>query len=191
MHGGDQHKDCEGMRRYWFVPLAVLLFFLLRQPNASSNRGSPGSTATPSPTTALLAIQPTAVPTMMVASEPTTEVPTPRPVLPILTPAWTPSPAPALANPSQVQPSATVAPEQPSAIRPIPTDLPALAPEVAPPTPAVVHVPSQPAQPVRLIIPMIDLDMRPVAVGLDEERVPIVPRHDIGWYEHSAMPGQG
>lgn len=28
-------------------------------------------------------------------------------------------------------------------------------------------------------------------VGLDSERVPIVPKHDIGWYFYSAPPGAG
>jgi LPXTG-site transpeptidase (sortase) family protein len=49
----------------------------------------------------------------------------------------------------------------------------------------------QPAQPVRIQIPAIKLDYRPVSVGLDKNRVPIVPKHDVGWYNLSAMPGQG
>lgn len=31
----------------------------------------------------------------------------------------------------------------------------------------------------------------PMAVGLDEQRVPIVPRHDVGWYAGGAYPAQG
>ncbi len=47
------------------------------------------------------------------------------------------------------------------------------------------------AEPVRLVIPAIDLDRPLVSVGLDKNRVPIVPKHDIGWYNLSAAPGQG
>ncbi len=48
-----------------------------------------------------------------------------------------------------------------------------------------------PAQPVRIQIPAIKLDYKPVSVGLDKNRIPIVPKHDVGWYNLSAMPGQG
>jgi LPXTG-site transpeptidase (sortase) family protein len=44
---------------------------------------------------------------------------------------------------------------------------------------------------VRLVIPGIDLDRELFSVGLDENRVPIVLPHDIGWYNLSAQPGQG
>lgn len=43
----------------------------------------------------------------------------------------------------------------------------------------------------RLDIPDIGLDVQPIAVGLDDQQVPIVPRHDVGWFESSALPGQG
>jgi LPXTG-site transpeptidase (sortase) family protein len=49
----------------------------------------------------------------------------------------------------------------------------------------------KPSQPVRLSIPKINLDLKPVSVGLDKNRVPVVPKHDVGWYNLSAMPGQG
>lgn len=45
--------------------------------------------------------------------------------------------------------------------------------------------------PTRMQIPAIGLDVRPVSVGLDKNRHPIVPKHDVGWYNLSAMPGQG
>ncbi|HEY0602190.1 MAG TPA: sortase [Herpetosiphonaceae bacterium] len=48
-----------------------------------------------------------------------------------------------------------------------------------------------PSQPVRLQIPAINLDYQPVSVGLDQHNIPIVPKHDVGWYNFSAMPGQG
>jgi sortase (surface protein transpeptidase) len=46
------------------------------------------------------------------------------------------------------------------------------------------------ARPVRLIIPAIGLDQRTVSAGLDAHQVGIVPKHDIGWYNLSARPGQ-
>ncbi len=48
-----------------------------------------------------------------------------------------------------------------------------------------------PGEPVRLVIPAIDLDRSLLSVGLDKRRVPIVPKHDIGWYNLSATPGRG
>jgi LPXTG-site transpeptidase (sortase) family protein len=70
-------------------------------------------------------------------------------------------------------------------------DPPALEPEVAPPTPAPAPTAAfHPAQPVRLEIPALGLNLKPIPVGLDENRVPIVPKHDVGWYTSSAMPGQ-
>lgn len=47
------------------------------------------------------------------------------------------------------------------------------------------------SEPVRLVIPAIELDRPLLAVGLDKRRVPIVPKHDIGWYNLSAAPGRG
>ncbi len=44
---------------------------------------------------------------------------------------------------------------------------------------------------MRLVIEVIGLDLPVVAVGLDAQRYPIVPRHDVGWYTLSAQPGQG
>ncbi len=66
--------------------------------------------------------------------------------------------------------------------------LPALA---SPPTQAQLARPTKATAPTRMQIPAIGLDMRTVSVGLDKKRQPIVPNHDIGWYNLSAMPGQG
>ena len=80
---------------------------------------------------------------------------------------------------------------------------PALAPEIAPPTAPpqptaaplnqqVVPTPgSTQLIPVRLQIPAINLDLKPISVGIDRNRVPIVPKHDVGWYNASALPGKG
>ena len=91
--------------------------------------------------------------------------------------------------------SATQTPEA-TAAGPISTsssvDVPVLDPAVAAPTPPDVGSPGvEGSQPARLIIPAIALDTAPRAVGLDERRVPIVPKHDVGWFENSAVPGQG
>lgn len=103
-----------------------------------------------------------------------------------------PTEAPTLAPPTT--PPATVAP---------PTEAPTLAPPTATPVPATptaepaTATPEPltptpvPSPPVRLAIPEIDLDRELVSVGLDENRIPIVPNHDVGWYNLSASPGQG
>ncbi len=54
---------------------------------------------------------------------------------------------------------------------------------------ATPHAPA--ANPVRLRIPAIKLDEPLVSVGLDKERRPIVPKHNVGWYQWSARPGEG
>ena len=41
------------------------------------------------------------------------------------------------------------------------------------------------------MIDAVDIDQQIVSVGLDKKRVPIVPDHDVGWYNLSAQPGQG
>jgi LPXTG-site transpeptidase (sortase) family protein len=51
--------------------------------------------------------------------------------------------------------------------------------------------PAIPSEPVRIVIPDIDMDRPLLQVGIDAETVPIVPKHDAGWYEGSARPGQG
>lgn len=72
-------------------------------------------------------------------------------------------------------------------------DVPALQIGSAPPTPDVAAPISDaaPADPVRIVIEAINLDSRLINVGLDENRIPIVPPHDPGWYRLSARPGQG
>lgn len=50
---------------------------------------------------------------------------------------------------------------------------------------------SKASPPVRLVIKDIGINRPLVSVGLDKARMPIVPRHDVGWYNLSAEPGQG
>jgi LPXTG-site transpeptidase (sortase) family protein len=45
------------------------------------------------------------------------------------------------------------------------------------------------ASPVRLRIPAIKVDQPIITVGLDKQRRPIVPMHNVGWYTYSARPG--
>jgi len=49
----------------------------------------------------------------------------------------------------------------------------------------------QPGEPSRIVIEAVGMDQQIVSVGLDKKRVPIVPDHDVGWYNLSAQPGQG
>lgn len=89
-------------------------------------------------------------------------------------------------------------PTQP-AVTPLPTLTPTVIPTATPvpappPTTAPSPVPTarpEAMPPVRLVIDAIDLDRVLVPVGLDANRVPVVPDHDVGWYRLGAMPGQG
>jgi sortase (surface protein transpeptidase) len=56
---------------------------------------------------------------------------------------------------------------------------------------AATPAPAKASDPVRIVIEQIKMDRPLIAVGLDQQRVPIVPRHDVGWYKLSARPGQG
>lgn len=120
--------------------------------------------------------------------------------------AQSPVASPAPTTPASLgEPSATLDPPSPEATAQLilpPTPLPpTVAPTDAPAPPAAPPATSQPAPqpaalrkgsaPVRLVIGDIGMDRKIVSVGLDKSRVPIVPNHDVGWYNLSAMPGQG
>lgn len=47
------------------------------------------------------------------------------------------------------------------------------------------------AVPTRIVARDVGMDARIVAVGLDAQGMPVVPDHDVGWYNRSALPGQG
>ncbi len=49
----------------------------------------------------------------------------------------------------------------------------------------------EPTVPLTITIETIDMDQPLIPVGLDENNVPIVPRHNVGWYIYSAEPGMG
>jgi len=61
----------------------------------------------------------------------------------------------------------------------------------AAPAGAVEQLKASDKDPVRIVIEQIKMDRKMVSVGLDKQQVPIVPKHDVGWYNLSAMPGQG
>jgi hypothetical protein len=58
-------------------------------------------------------------------------------------------------------------------------------PPTATPEPIVV------SDPVRVVAATIGLDEALTPVGLDKQRIPIVPDHDVGWYTLSARPSEG
>jgi LPXTG-site transpeptidase (sortase) family protein len=72
---------------------------------------------------------------------------------------------------------------------PIPTQPPPPPTATTEPTPTASPLPV--SDPVRIVIEEIALDQPLVSVGLDANRAPVVPNHDVGWYNLSARPGQG
>lgn len=58
------------------------------------------------------------------------------------------------------------------------------------PRPSIGRQPSL-VRPIRISIPAIGVDAPITAAGLDAQGVPIVPKHDVGWYTLSAAPGEG
>ena len=133
-------------------------------------------------------LSPTAAATKLAAA-----VGTPSP-LPSATPRPTDLPRPtrtAKPTPSPL-PTQTVPPE--ITAKPQELDTPTLTERNAPPTAAPEPPPnpvSDPGVPVRLTLSSIGIDAVPISVGLDPSNIPIVPKHDVGWYNLSARPGQG
>jgi sortase (surface protein transpeptidase) len=131
-----------------------------------------------------------AVPPTATAALPATAEPTARLILP----------AASAIPPTAEAPRATLTPTTAAAsaaikatVAPKATAVSEAAPKAtaAPEAPAQPSEPTQPSEPVRLAIGDIALDGRVVSVGLDKDRIPIVPKHDIGWYNLSARPGEG
>ncbi len=127
---------------------------------------------------------------------------------PTTAPAATSVPAPtaeavATAPPEAVStaPTAELFRAEPTSSIALPTSTPAqeLSTATAAPTeeiaatarPAADIEPGQPGEPTRIVIEAVGIDHTIVSVGLDKKRVPIVPDHDVGWYNLSAQPGQG
>lgn len=141
--------------------------------------------APPPPSTVAQAVMPAASASATAPSTPTK--------LPA-TPTTAPTLAPTEVATATIEPAAidtVAATEAPAASGDV-NDTPRLTTDSAPPTPAPPNADAvQPSEPVRMQIPAIGLDYKPVSVGLDQNRIPIVPKHDVGWYNLSAMPGQG
>jgi sortase (surface protein transpeptidase) len=110
------------------------------------------------------------------AAQPAAIAPTPLP----------PTEAPTAAPPTLAPPTAAPPTQAPPTATPVPATAEPATATPAPPTPR-----PEPSPPVRMLIPEIGLDRELLSVGLDENRVPVVPNHDVGWYNLSASPGQG
>lgn len=92
---------------------------------------------------------------------------------------------------STAAPTATFAPTIEPTATPEPSATPVPATQVVV-EPTAAPAPAQAAStPNRIVISAIGLDQPLVSVGLDGNNVPIVPKHNVGWYNYSARPGQG
>ncbi|MCS6882391.1 MAG: class F sortase [Oscillochloridaceae bacterium] len=98
----------------------------------------------------------------------------------------TPRAATATSRPVTATPGAATAIPRPVTATPAPVTA---TPRAATATPAPLAR-RDGGPPVRLVIPAIELDQKVAPVGLDRNRIPIVPKHDVGWYNLSAAPGQ-
>ncbi len=181
-------KVLEDMRKHSVVPVVLLAMFIFARPwdighteNRARHQAALGIRAGSAP----IAIAGLPQPAEFLPT-PTVTTPTPSAVPP--TPTALPSPtAPATAT---AAPTATATP--PPTPTMTATAPPTVAPtEVPPEPPTSTPVPVRASPPVRLIIPAIGLNLKPISVGLDRQRIPIVPKHDAGWFNGSAMPGQG
>lgn len=129
------------------------------------------------------------------ATQPAQQAVAPTAAAPAATvaPAATTAPAAAPTSEPTSAPAATAAPTEPLILPP--TQKPAegvQAPSPVAAQPATPRPAPKPASaPARLVIEDIGVDYRPVTVGLDKNRVPVVPEHDVGWYKYSAGPGEG
>lgn len=101
------------------------------------------------------------------------------------------------------QPRANIASETPTATAPIalsPADMQSFTFDqpllnMRHPAPTAAPTPTntlpEPTAPLTITIETIDMEQPLIPVGLDEDNVPIVPRHNVGWYIYSAKPGMG
>jgi sortase (surface protein transpeptidase) len=123
------------------------------------------------------------------ANEPTTaaaELATNTPALPLATAAPTSAPTAQLILLPTTEP--TAAPQSNAQAQPTAN---ANIQAAVQPSPAPRPAPVRASAPSRIVIDDIKLDYRPVSVGLDKRLIPIVPDHDVGWYNLSSGPGEG
>lgn len=137
-----------------------------------------------------LSVPPTPTTTTTPSSPPTPQMPTRDHLVPLkreghVPPDYIPSetPEPTATLPSPAEPTVTITPSN--------TPQPTIAPTILPPPPPQPSPSTQPIQPVRVVIEAIGLDRPVFAVGLDADNLPVVLRHDIGWYRYSALPRTG
>lgn len=135
------------------------------------------------------AAEPTAAPVPTATSLP---APTDDPNLFRAEPTAAPTEAPTLEPTAAPTEAPTAAPTAAAAPTQAPAATPLTQPAAQPQPPAAdAGIGANDSEPTRLVIPDIGVDYRPVSVGLDRNLVPIVPDHDVGWYNLSAAPGQG
>lgn len=169
--------------RLWLLFLGVVLLVGCGTAPAQPPAAPAAQFATAAPTEPVLA---TALPA---PTAPFTATPEP-----VLEPTATTAPTQPIPTATDVPPTAAATLVVPTSPLPTanPTELALASGPVAPtaaPTAALVQFAS--SDPIRLVIGAINLDRSLIPVGLDEQRVPIVPNHDVGWYTYSARPGAG
>jgi LPXTG-site transpeptidase (sortase) family protein len=187
------------MRNIRLIVLAAALLISAcgaTQPSAQQTGLQPTdapATSAPAPTNApteaaLASLTSAPAPSLSPSAAPATAAPsaTTEPTARLILPAASAIP------PTAEAPRATIAPTAAPAAQaaPKPTAVPTSAPK-ATTAPAAPAGAAQPSAPVRMVIGDIGLDGRLVSVGLDKNRIPIVPDHEIGWYNLSARPGEG
>jgi len=191
------------IRPNWAVVLLALALAACAAPPATTPTALPEPSAA-APATVVLPTATDTPPSATPAPPSATPAPTERaPTTQATSAPRTPSPA-ASATPSVDPASPTAAlfvDPTPTPGGAAPTAVPAtVAPAAAAErsgsgAPAASQSDTRPAaatgKPVRLVIDGINLDRTLVPVGLDANRLPIVPDHDIGWYTLGAQPGQG
>jgi LPXTG-site transpeptidase (sortase) family protein len=129
--------------------------------------------------------QPTAPPTA--APAPTAVPPTAAPTeSSLISESSVPAPSPTLAG--AMAATDPPLPTEPTARLILPAPTTSSAPQAAVPTPAPS---AKVSEPTRLVIDAINLDGKLLSVGLDKDRIPVVPKHNVGWYNLSARPGEG
>lgn len=171
-----------------FRPLPLLLI-LIALAGCGSAAPSANTLSTSAPTTAAEIPAPTATVAASATTAPT--------AAPSATVAASATAAPTEAATAQPTVAATAEPTiAPSATAPLADDqghdTASLNDSAAPvPTPAPAEPVASASEPASIEIDQIDLDRKLMSVGLDKNRVPIVPKHDIAWYNLSAKPGQG
>jgi LPXTG-site transpeptidase (sortase) family protein len=131
----------------------------------------------------------------------TTAQPTAEQLAPQLLPTAEIIPVPAAPSPVADAPAFRAAPEpQLAATAALLIDTPVLEATALPPTATVEQAAEPAAAPTagpvervitRIAIEAIALDRSPMAVGVDSEGVPFVPKHDVAWFRGSAVPGEG